>query len=485
MTVNSIYLSQQIKEMDEGCGIDSDILMQNAAKAILTRLDYVNRCCGKICIVCGKGNNGGDGYALGCLLLKRGVSVTVVSVSKPTSALAKKYYGEYISKGGKLEATFDCISNADTVIDCIFGFSFKGTLEGKYADAVKLINESNAFVVAVDLPSGILADSDEMPKLCVNADITCTFTAFKIALVSYPSKQVCGEVFVEDIGIGAETISKYTPYASLTSRELIKLLPPRNANAHKGTFGTLAAICGSENMCGAAALSCLAALKSGVGLVRLYTDKLCALATGGKLYEAIVSDKTEDLQPIQIRATALLLGCGCGRVHDQRIKEILFSTKLPTVLDADGINCIAGNIELYRSITASLVITPHPAEMGRLAGVSTKEINASRVKSAQDFAKEYGFVTVLKGAATVIAAPNGRLCINTTGNTGLAKGGSGDVLAGLIASLLAQGLPCYEAACLGVYLHGAAADALAKEKGVYSMLPSELPEIIGRIMYFG
>ncbi len=485
MTTNKIYLSEQIKAMDETCGTDSDILMQNAANAVLNRLVGENILNSKICIVCGKGNNGGDGYALACFLKKRGVLASVVAVEKPSSALAIKYYNLFAEAGGTVYDSIENVEKPNVIIDCIFGFSFHGKLEGKYAKTVEHINQSGAFIVAVDLPSGLTADTDEVNSVCVKADITCTFTALKLALASYPAKEHCGKVFIEDIGIPAETIKSHNPVAFCADENLLKLLPTRKATAHKGSFGTLATVCGSNEMCGAAVLSCLAALKSGVGLVHLYTEAKCADVVKNALYEAIAWDSRKAYDVDSTRATALLLGCGCGRVHDRLINHLLKTTSLPTVVDADGINCIAGNIELYRSVKAPCVFTPHPAEMGRLLGVCTDKVNSSRTTPALSFSTEYAIVTMLKGAATVITAPDGRVCINTTGNTGLSKGGSGDVLAGLTASLLAQGVPCFEAACIAAYLHGAAADSLANEKGVYAMLPSELPDIIGRIMYFG
>lgn len=484
MITNNVYFASQFKAMDEGCGIETDILMESAAKAIINRMLSLDLLKGKLCVVCGKGNNGGDGYALACLLKDGGFDVNVLGIDAPSSPLAIKYYELYFSKGGAFSTDMCVIHEADIVVDCIFGFSFNGNLEGKYALIVNAINESHAFVVSADLPSGIIADSDTLPNLCVKADITCTFTAYKLALASYPARMVCGKIFVEDIGIDKSTINRQAPFATVSDCSLLSLLPERKENSHKGTFGTLAALCGNEGMSGAAILACLAALKSGVGLVHLYTDQACAPIVDSRLCETITHTSCNNININALRATALLLGCGCGRAHDSEIKRLLTTTGLPTVLDADGINCVAGDIELYRSVTSSLVVTPHPAEMGRLLGISAEQVNASRISSASSFAKEYGFVTVLKGAATVIASPDGRLCINSTGNNGLAKGGSGDVLAGLIASLLAQGLSCYDAACLGAYLHGAAADILASEKGVYAMLPSELPEVIGQIMYF-
>lgn len=486
MTGRDIYLASDIKSMDESCGISSELLMENAALALFRRLEMLGRLKGNICIICGKGNNGGDGYALAVSLLKAKIGVTVFSVDSPSSPLAVKFKKAYEDLGGEICRDIkEAINAADTVVDCIFGFSFRGTLEGANADAVRTINDCSAFVLAVDVPSGLTADDTRLPPLAVKADCTCTFTALKPALASYPAARLCGKIYIEDIGIPEEVIKRHAPFAAIADERLLALLPERRADGHKGTFGTLAALCGNAETCGAAYLACLSALKSGVGMVRLYTDVPCATVTKARIAEPIISDNCTAKAILSQRHDALLIGCGCGRTHDDTIKKLLLEAKASIVLDADGINCIAGDIELYRSVNPETVITPHPAEMGRLVGKSAEEINSLRVESAVEFAKKYGFVTVLKGAKTVIAAPDGRLCISLTENTGLAKGGSGDVLAGLIASLLAQGMNSFDAACLGVYLHGAAAERLASKKGVYAMLPSELPEIIGQIMYFG
>jgi len=486
MTSKDIYSAESIKAMDEGCGIDTAVLMENAAAALYGCLLETNRTEGKICVICGKGNNGGDGYALGVILLQKGLRVGVAAVEAPVSDLAAVYRAKYLNLGGVIaEDCIQAVNEADLVVDCLFGFSMRGSITDKYANLVKAVNQSGAFVVAADMPSGLIANSDALPELCINADLTCTFTAPKLALMSYPAASACGKVIVADIGIPDNTIEKHPPLAVTADKRLLKSLPERSVNSHKGTFGTLAALCGNAEMCGAAYLACLAALKSGVGMVRLYTDSDCAFVTKTRLAEAIISAKTAPEDITSHTPKALLLGCGCGRSYDSTIKALLTGNRIPTVIDADGINCIAGDIQLYRSVSSEAIITPHPAEMGRLMRKSAAEINGNRAGYALHFAEEYGFVTVLKGARTVIASPDGRLCISCYEGSGLAKAGSGDVLAGLIASLLAQGMEGFDAACLGVYLHSAAAERLTEKRGVYAMLPSELPEMIGQIMYFG
>ncbi len=484
MTRPDIYSAQSIKAMDEGCGIGTAVLMENAAAALAECVLKANG--NKVCIVCGKGNNGGDGYALGLVLLEKGYSVCIYPIEPPVAEPAILYKTRYEQLGGAF--CYDlpqAVKKADIIVDCMFGFSMKGVATGIYADAIRTVNESGAFVIAADMPSGLIADSDALPELYVKASLTCTFTAPKLALVSYPAGEACGELYVADIGIPDKVIDIHTPLARIADNRLLELLPPRPVNSHKGSFGTLAALCGNAEMCGAAYLAGLAALKSGVGLLRLYTDETCALVTKTRLAEPIICPSVSYGDITAHRPSALLLGCGCGRSYDGTIKELLINCDIPTVIDADGINCIAGDIQLYRSVRPQAVVTPHPAEMGRLLGISTAAVNKNRTLHALSFAREYGFVTVLKGARTVIASPDGRLCISPYEGSGLAKAGSGDVLAGLIGSLLAQGMNPFEGACLGAYLHAAAAEKLTKKRGVYAMLPSELPEIIGQIMYFG
>ncbi len=485
MKTENVYLAAQIKAMDEGCGIDPDVLMDAAADALLETVCANSRDDDKICVVCGKGNNGGDGYALAYKLLSASKNVFVCAVDLPASVLAIKYRGLYEENGGVFVAV-DTIAaeNYNVIVDCMFGFSFKGALKGNGAKAAELINGSNAFVISADLPSGLCADSDELPILAVKADVCCTFTGNKCCLVSYPSKALCGRVIVKDIGIPEETIERFVPFAYTDGKVWLNSLPQREENSHKGTFGTLSALCGNEEMCGAAFLACNAAYRTGVGLVKLYTEKACGQVVKTMLPEAIITDIFSASTILNAKSKALLLGCGCGRTYDGIIKELLCDSTIPAVIDADGINCIASDIELYKSVKCPIVITPHPAEMARLTGKSTAEVNATRIKTALDFATDFGFTVVLKGKATVVASPDGRVYINQTGNSGLAKGGSGDVLSGIIASLLVQGADTFTAAVVGVYIHGAAADALKDTKGTYAMLPSELAEEAGKLLYF-
>lgn len=488
---NKIFSAEQFKKIDSTAiklGISSKELMHNAAKALFARLDALNKLNRSVTVVCGAGNNGGDGYALAALLKEANKTVSLIFASSPKTDDALYFREKYCALGGELingcaEEALNVINGSSTVVDCLFGFSFHGEAEGVYRILIDAINNSEAFVLSADLPSGLTADSDELKGICVKADVTSTFTANKIATVSHPAYAHCGKVFVENIGISQAILNSEKPLGLISDKSTLSLIPPRRPNSHKGTYGTVAAIVGTKTMSGAAYLSALASLKSGVGLVKLLTDEGAAATLKSMLPEAIVFSTKEESGSLFWKSNdAFLLGCGCGRKYDDLFEKLLPSISIPTVIDADGINFLANRIELLQSIKAETLITPHPGEMARLVGKTTEQVNSSRVATAKAFSKSYGTVTLLKGERTVIASPDGRLFVNTSGCSALSKGGSGDVLAGLTASLLAQGVPAFEAACLGAYLHGLAAEVNEIRHGAYATLPSELPQTIGELM---
>ncbi|PKM62477.1 MAG: NAD(P)H-hydrate dehydratase [Firmicutes bacterium HGW-Firmicutes-21] len=267
-----------------------------------------------------------------------------------------------------------------------------------------------------------------------------------------------------------------------TGPHTMSLIKKRPEDSHKGLFGTLISLTGSRNMTGAAYLSSMGALRSGIGLLKLAADIYTQTVLKGCLFEAVFIEPTEINKHT---ASAYLVGCGLGRDTDSLLHDLLPSLKKATVIDADGINFLAANINVLRSICGNkngLILTPHPTEMGRLIGKDTDFVQADRKGITARFASEYGCVLVLKGMNTVIALPDGSVAVNTSGNSGLAKGGSGDVLAGVIASLCAQGYSAADAAVLGVYLHGLAADRLVLKHGAHGLLPRDLPAEIGLLL---
>ncbi len=481
MISKNIYSSACIKHMDNNCGIPELVLMKNAAECLYNRLLSTNKLTGCIAIICGKGNNGGDGYALGQILVEKSIDVRIYATEPPKTDAAIHYKNLYLNAGGIISENLDAVLYcANVIVDCIFGFSFSGEVIGAYKDAINKINAANCFVLSADLPSGLEADKETLGKCYVQADITSTFSAKKIATSLYPARSACGVVHVEDIGMPQTMFDE--PLFLSDGDEFVKFLPVRSPTSHKGSFGTLSALVGCDIMPGAAFLACLAALQSGVGLVRLFSQEKCLDAVSGRLAEPVLSKLESTYDIVSKKCTARLIGCGCGRYYDNIIKELIFSDDIPTVLDADGINCIADNIQLYQSMRGNLIVTPHEMEMARLIKCDVNYVSSNRLHCAKTFSDKYGVITVLKGAATIVSEPMGRIYINSSGNSGLAKGGSGDVLAGLTASLLAQGVPPFEAAVIAVFVHGKAADILEKKVGQYAMLPSMLPLEIGKIL---
>lgn len=264
-----------------------------------------------------------------------------------------------------------------------------------------------------------------------------------------------------------------------TGEHTLSLIKNRPEDSHKGLFGTLVSLCGCPDMTGAAFLSSMAALRSGVGLLAVASDPYVQTVLKSSLYEAVYIN-IDDI--FKKQASAYLIGCGIGRQYDNILESIFTKAEKPTVIDADGINYLAANINVLKKMCQPKIITPHPTEMGRLIGKDASFVQSDRTHIATEFASEYNCVVVLKGKNTVIAFPSGESVINTTGNSGLSKGGSGDVLAGVIASLCAQGYSCEEAAVLGVYVHGLAADRLTSKYGKHGLLPRDLPEEIGLIL---
>ncbi len=433
----------------------------------------------KIAVVCGNGNNGGDGFVIAQNLKDAGADVTVITpLGEPQTDSAKHYYSALsgVAKREKIKEKYDII------IDALFGIGLNRVLEERLADVIYEINSQRAYRVAIDIPSGIDCDSGKILGACVNADLTVTFIALKPCFMLPPVNDYAGKVVVADIGV--EPIG----YKYRTIEEPKPINRPKNS--HKGTFGTAVMFCGSYGMAGAAILSARACLRSGVGIAKcvipksIYDILTCAVpeavcSIAKQTLKGGFKGNTDVKKPLE-RATAVLIGCGIGNTRQTQklVKKLLETVKVPTVVDADGINALVANINVLRKTNAPIIITPHPAEMSRLTGLSVNEIEQNRVKVATDFAREYNCFVVLKGANTLVASPDGQVFFNTCGNSGMATGGSGDVLAGIIVSCLAQGIEVLEAVNSAVYTHSAAADKVAKIKGEQALLPSDIIEAL-------
>ncbi len=472
----------QIKETEENAvksGIFSyKALMENAgaaaAKIITDRYDISGK---KVCIVCGSGNNGGDGLVIASYLLKAGAEVFIhfpLGLPKSETAL---FFFETV-RG--IPIVSEVLTDADFIIDALFGIGLERQLFGDGAKAVEAMNDAAGIKIAVDLPSGLLCDSGEC-DLTFKADLTISFIAYKLCELLPPACEYCGEIVIADIGA---KISDYS-YLTIEKPKLCK----RKKNSHKGTYGTALLFCGSYGMCGAEILAAKAALRSGVGIVKaLVCDKNYA-AFSSNVPEAVTIPVETALSGAPAVYTklilssisssdALLLGCGLGTSDEAKmfVRKTIEYANIPTIIDADGINAVATDINILRKLKAPFILTPHPAEMARLCGTTTDEIERHRVKYAKRFATEFGCVLVLKGSNTIVALPNGSVYFNTIGNSGMATGGSGDVLAGMIVSLLAQGYDTVEAALRAVWFHSEAADNALSKITESALIPSDIIE---------
>lgn len=431
----------------------------------------------KIAVICGNGNNGGDGFVAARYLYEHGAVVTVLTpMGAPKTENALYYYNEL----GNIKITDNLSGDFDIIVDAVFGIGLNRAPDKKLTELFKQINSLSAIRVAIDIPSGIEADTGKIFDTCINADLTVTFIALKPCFVLPEGSNHCGEVIVADIGV--------TPVDK--SYEIIKapVFPKRLHNSHKGTFGTALLICGSYGMVGAAILSAKAALRSGVGIAKCVLCDSIYSAFTSAVPEAVcvplpqntdgTLKATDSITSLLTGCSAVLFGCGSGQSDDtlKILEKIIEKSTVPTVIDADGINLLSRNIDILSKSKAPIILTPHPGEMARLCGCSIAEIEADRIGKAKAVSKKYNCTIILKGADTIVALPDGKVCFNRNGNPGMATGGSGDVLAGILVSLLAQGLSPENAAEAAVFLHGESGDKAASIKGERAMLPSDIIE---------
>lgn len=433
----------------------------------------------KIAVICGNGNNGGDGFVIAKNLKENGFNVTVITpFGTPATDTANHYYNQLEDIAVKQEIDGDY----DIVIDALFGIGLNRTLSDEIICLINKINSHNCTRISIDIPSGIACDTGEILGTCVNADLTVTFIALKPCYVLPPATDYCGRVVVADIGIPVND------YAFETIEEPI--FPKRKHNSHKGTFGTALLFCGSYGMLGAAILSAKACLKSGVGIAKCVLPKSVYKPFTVAVPEAVCVPVNQTLngsfsslvnvKKIAQKANAILFGCGVknNKSIKKLLKKVILNANVPLVIDADGINALSKNIELLKKTNAPIILTPHPAEMARLCGKTTKKVESDRINTAINFAKEYNCYLVLKGANTIVCTPNSQIFFNTNGNPGLSTGGSGDVLAGIIVSYLAQGMPVIDALKSAVYIHGETADKMASVLGEAALLPSDIIEAL-------
>lgn len=491
---------QRLEGMAERSGVTLAELMENAGEALAQEAASCRRPITgkKVVLLCGSGNNGGDGFVCAKKLTELGAKCTVVQVQgEPKTELAAAAFDRMpdeaeciFSEDAPLEAE-RAVAGADIIIDCVFGFGFRGGLSGDALHFIELANRRNCLKISADLPSGAECDSARVSAGTFKADVTVTFTAKKPASCSYPAKEYCGKTVVRRVGVPPVlTEAAETKLFEIDSDFPAQLLPRADVQSNKGDLGKLLLICGSYGMAGACIMAAKAALRCGVGLLKIAADKQIYPILAQSVPEAVFivldwenkrMESEEKLCAAMETSSACVVGCGLGELSEIVCPIVFSRCTIPLVADADALNFLARHPGVQEETEAPLIITPHPGEMARLCGDSIPEIQADRLGAAREKARETGAVVALKGAATVVASPDGRCAVNPTGNAGMAKGGSGDVLAGMIGSLAAQGLPLFESTAAGVYLHGLAGDICEKKFGERAMLPTDIPEVLPEV----
>ena len=488
--MQSVYTAAEVRQMEQNAvaqGTDLRTLMRRAGTRAA---QWILKNCpaGRVLILCGKGNNGGDGYVAARVLAEQGRAVDILRVDgAPVTELAQEAAG-LLDGCESVRVLAPDVPVADgyaVIVDAVYGIGFHGALSDRAAAVMDRVNRGRARRVALDLPSGTECDACRADPLTFRADDTLTFICWKPVHLHAPSDGFCGRVTVIDIGTPP---SAATPYAELPDGgDISAMLPLRPEESSKGSFGRALCVCGSYGMAGAAALAATGALRSGCGLVQLAVPDTLYPILAGTLWEPVYlpyrPGDTAAVCGALGRADAVLFGCGGGTddCADRMLAALLARGDGPMVIDADGINLLAAHIDALDAYGAPCVLTPHPGEMARLVGGTVQEIQTARVPTARAFAQAHGVCVVLKGHHTVIAAPDGRVRICCAGNSGMAKGGCGDLLAGLLTGLLAQGMDAHDAATAAVYLHGRAGDLCARRLHPRVMQPSDMAADLGTV----
>ena len=510
-----VVTAQEMRQIDqqtiEQIGIPGAVLMEHAGSAVVRILREHFPECQRVGIVVGKGNNGGDGLVVARQLAHAGQPIQIFLVSPPESfagdALTNLQIAQNLAlpitpvlSDGELRGLKSQLASSDLIVDSIFGTGLRGGVHGFIGDVIECINRSGKPVVAIDLPSGLSADTGIAEGVCVQASHTVTVGLPKRGNLIHPGAALTGKLDVVDIGFPSSVIAAQDIQINWTRpSDAARILPPRPTHSHKGTYGRVFVAAGSVGMTGAAALTSAGALRAGAGLVTLGTPKNLNPILEVKLTEVMtlplpetaegslaLEAKVDIIEAIERTKSVLAIGPGLSQ-HPETVSlvhSVIRESDTPTVIDADGINALARSKEILSSLSPQTVLTPHPGEMARLLGGTIEALERDRIGLAQRFAQDHNVTLVLKGAPTVVAREDGEVWINSTGNAGMATGGMGDVLTGLISGLMAQKISAFDAAVLGVYLHGLAADLVAEKIGLHGLMAGDVlnnvPEAIKR-----
>ena len=467
-------------------------LMEHAAQACVQVLEDEKVDLSHVCVVCGSGNNGGDGFAIARILQNNRYSVETFCVGNP------EHYTEETQEqmhrlqecGGKITYGMPQEDSYSVIIDAVFGVGLSRKVEGRYRQVIEQMNRMRGTKFAVDIPSGLSATTGCILGCAFKADYTVTFQLKKIGLELSQGRTMAGRVIVPDIGISTDSICEDQEIVRTAGKDIYrKMLPDRPEDSNKGTYGRLLVIAGSKGMAGAAYLNAHAAYMTGAGLVRIYTSSDNREILQTLLPEAIITTyeeyNKEELLSLLTWADSVCIGSGLGmsRLSEKILKTVIEYVKVPCLIDADGLNLLAENKNyLNQMAERRFVITPHMKEMSRLTGTPVEELKADRIQILKDFISRYRITCVLKDSRTLIASEEKGIRMNLTGNSAMAKAGSGDVLAGVISGWMVQGKEAADAAELGTYIHGLSGDLAKFEKGVYSVMARDLIEYISKAL---
>jgi ADP-dependent NAD(P)H-hydrate dehydratase / NAD(P)H-hydrate epimerase len=503
--------TQQMREADrqtiDEVGIPSIVLMENAGRQAVAAMEaaFDDLPTSKVGVLCGRGNNGGDGFVIARTLAQRSIEAIVfllgsVAEVRGDARTNLEILGRVgltvveIANAQEWELHFSEVSDCDLIVDAIVGTGFHGPVSGLLETVIADVNGLGVPIVAIDIPSGVSADSHEVEGDAIEASMTVTLGAPKVPLILPPADAYGGDLVIADIGIPASVIDELDgPWLELLTRERMReLVPARAADSHKGDFGRVLVVAGSVGRTGAAHLAAVGALRSGAGLVTIATAR-SAVATIAAMMPEYMTEPLEETSAgridfsavdrvLDLNADVIALGPGIGQDPSTAafVQAIVERSGVPLVLDADALNAFDGDPDrLVGRDGVDVIVTPHPGEMARLLNVSIEQVQSDRVEHAREFAASHRVHVVLKGHRTIIAGPEGRTFVNLTGNAGMATGGTGDLLTGMIAAWFAQLLDA-EAACkLAVYLHGSAGDLAEADEGELALLPTDIAAHLG------
>ena len=471
------------KQAMEKYQVPSILLMERAAQSVVRELFTGGYDLHRVLVICGTGNNGGDGLAVARMLKSKEVSVEVLLLGSAETMMgdAKSQFQMYEAICGKM-ITKPNYSEYTVIVDALFGIGCNREITGEKAQVIELVNISGVPVVSIDVPSGISSDTGRICGNAVKANTTVTFFTEKLGMMLYPGRDYCGKIIVEDLDLPFDETKECQIVTY--KKEDLKELPARSNHSHKGTFGKVLVIAGSPTISGAAYLAGAASYRMGAGLVKIYTPKENKTAMQTLLPEALLEiydreqPSKEQLMQAMEWADVIVIGPGFGMdVQAEKILEyVIYESKVPLVIDADGINLLAKNKNWIYAKKVEMILTPHILEMARLLDVSKEAVKEQLITVAEEFVKEYPVTLALKDSRTIVAKNGELLYINTSGNSGMATGGSGDVLTGIIGGLLAQGMEPIKAVRLAVHLHGMAGDKAAEIKGAYGMTARDILE---------